>query len=65
MDDILLKAETQNPESIMLQEKLHCNSLLKLSLNFNEDIYVHKWIVLMVLGKEGRDNEKEERPDIL
>lgn len=66
MDDILLlKAETQNPESIMLQEELHCNSLLKLSPNFNEDIYVHKWIVLMVLGKEGGDNEKEERPDIL
>ena len=45
MDDILcLKAETQNPESIMLQEKLPCNSLLKWSPNFNENIYVHKWM---------------------
>lgn len=66
MDGILcLKAETQNPESIMLQEKLPCNSLLKCSPNFHENIYVHKWIIQMVLGKEGGDNEKEERPDVL
>lgn len=49
----------------MLQEKLHYNSLLKWSPNFKENIYVHKWIVLIVLMKEWGDKEKEERPEVL